>query len=99
MVKIKANIKLYKNGRNTAFQSGYRPLFNFIEEMKTSGKIELIDKEEFFPGQEGKVYITFINKKYLGNDFNIGKQFFFGEGAEFLGEGVVDEIYVLEGNS
>jgi translation elongation factor EF-Tu-like GTPase len=92
MIKVKANIKLYKNSRKTPFHSGYRPMFNFIEEMKTSGKIDLIEKDEFFPGEEGEVNITFINKKYLGDDFDIGKKFFFGEGEEPLGEGKITEV-------
>ncbi len=92
MVKIKANIKLYNNGRITPFQNGYRPVFNFIEEMKTSGKIELIHKEKFYPGEEGEVIITYINRQYLGEDFGIGKRFFFGEGRYLFGEGIVVEI-------
>jgi elongation factor Tu len=92
MIKVKAYIKLYKDGRKTPFQSGYRPMFNFIDEMKTSGKIDLIDKDEFCPGEEGEVNITFINKKYLGEDFDIGKKFTFGEGEEPLGEGEITEI-------
>lgn len=92
MVKLKANIKLYENGRLSPFKSSYRPVFNFIDEMKTSGQIELIDKDEFFPGEEGIVNITFISRKYLGKDFAVGKRFFFGEGIEFLGEGIVIEI-------
>ena len=92
MVKIKANIKLYKNIRITPFQGGYRPMFNFIDEMKTSGKIELIDRVEFWPGEEGEVRITFLDSEYLGDDFGIGKQFVFGEGIRPMGEGVVKEI-------
>ena len=92
MVKIRAYIKLYEKGRKTPFYSGYRPLFNFIEEMKTSGRIDLIDKELFFPGEEGEVEILFLNRNYLGDDFNIGKMFLFGEGEIPLGEGVVKEI-------
>lgn len=55
MVKIKAHIKLYENGRETPFYSGYRPLFNFIEKMKVSGRINLIDREQFCLGEEGTV--------------------------------------------
>ncbi|WP_162418445.1 hypothetical protein [Cyclobacterium roseum] len=92
MVKIKAHIKLYENGRKTPFTSGYRPLFNFVKEMKTSGRIDLIDREQFCPGEEGEVEILFLNKVYLGNDFDIGKTFLFGEGTFTLGEGTVEEI-------
>lgn len=92
MVKIRAHIKLYENGRKTPFNSGYKPLFNFIEEMKTSGRIDLVDKEQFYPGEEGDVEIIFLNRDYLGSDFDIGKTFLFGEGAVPLGEGMVKEI-------
>jgi translation elongation factor EF-Tu-like GTPase len=92
MVKIIAFIKLYEKSRTTPFKNGYRPLFNFIDDMKTSGKIKLIGKEEFLPGEEGSVLITFLNRKYLGKDFQIGKQFFFGEGIDHMGEGIVEEI-------
>lgn len=92
MVKIRAHIKLYENGRKTPFNTGYKPLFNFIEEMKTSGRIDLIDKEQFYPGEEGEVEIIFLNRDYLGSDFDIGKTFLFGEGAVPLGEGMVKEI-------
>lgn len=92
MVKIRAHIKLYENGRKTPFYSGYRPLFNFTDEMKTSGKIDLIDREQFCPGEEGEVEILFLNRDYLGVDFDIGKTFLFGEGAVPLGDGIVKEI-------
>lgn len=92
MVKIKAHIILYENSRETPFYSGYRPLFNFIEEMRDSGRINLIDREQFCPGEEGEVEILFLNSDYLGNDFDIGKTFLFGEGAVPLGNGVVKEI-------
>lgn len=60
--------------------------------MKTSGRIDLIDKEQFYPGEEGEVEIIFLNREYLGSDFDIGKTFLFGEGAVPLGEGMVKEI-------
>ena len=87
-------IKLYKNeyGRKTSFITGYRPLFNFIEGMKTSGQITLIDRNEFYPGDEGLVEITFLNKSYLGDNFSEGIKFIFDEGRAPLGEGEVTEI-------
>ena len=92
MVKIKARIKLYENGRKTPFESGYRPLFSFIKETKTSGQINLIKAHQFYPGETGDVEISFVNKEYLGNDFRVGKTFLFGEGNRPLGEGIVLEI-------
>jgi len=92
MIKIKAYIRLYKKGRKTPFLSGYRPLFNFVAEMRVSGKIKLLDKDEFHPGDEGVVEISFLNRDYLGDDFEKGKTFTFGESEESLGEGVISEI-------
>lgn len=92
MIKVKAKIKLYENGRKTPFANGYRPMFNFIKEMKTSGKIEFKDKEEFYPGEEREVEISFLSKKYLGDDFIKGKKFTFCEGEVPLGDGEIKEI-------
>jgi elongation factor Tu len=92
MVKIKAHIKLYKDYRQTPFSSGYRPLFDFIEEMKTSGRIDLTDRERFCPGEEGEVEIVFLNGDYLGDNFGVGIMFFLWEGSVPLGEGTVKEI-------
>jgi translation elongation factor EF-Tu-like GTPase len=93
MIKIKAHLKLYKGVRATPFLSGYRPVFDFILETKTGGgQITLIEKDEFSPGEEGEVEINFISNKYLGEDFKVGKVFYFGEGGKSMGEGTVLEI-------
>lgn len=81
MLKIKAHIKLFSGGRKTPFYNGYRPLFNFIEDMKTSDQIDLISSNQFSPGDEGEVEITFLTSEYLGADFKVGKKFSFGEGV------------------
>jgi len=94
MLNVKAQIKLYKGRdfRQTPFADGYRPLFNFVSDMKKSGRINLIDTKLFSPGDEGIVTISFIDEKYLGNDFGKGKEFTFGEGPHVLGEGKVLEV-------
>ncbi len=92
MITIKACIKLYKNGRKSPFYSGYRPVFRFFQETATSGAIELIDRDRFFPDDEGVVKIRFLYKENLGNDFVVGKKFTFGEGTKPLGEGIIIEI-------
>jgi translation elongation factor EF-Tu-like GTPase len=94
MILVKANLKLYygEKARQTPFTNGYRPLFNFGEDMKTSGQINLIDKNEFSPGENGVVEIAFLNDEYLGKDFNVGTKFSFGEGKIPLGEGEIIEI-------
>jgi elongation factor Tu len=94
MIKIKAKIKLYtgENKRRTPFATGYRPLFQFIKEMKTSGQITLLNQEKFTPGDEGVVEISFLHKEYLGQDFSVGKSFKFYESEEALGEGEILEV-------
>lgn len=92
MISIRAKIKL-TDVRKTAFASGYRPLFNFLPSMKTTGQIILIDHELFYPKEEGIVLINFLNKEFLGNDFEIGKVFSFDEGTDkIIGTGVILEI-------
>ena len=49
----------------------------------------LIDKDEFYPGEEGEVEIVFLNLKYLGSSFDKGSKFSFGEGGPPLGEGKI----------
>ena len=97
MIKVKAKIKLFEEGgRKTPFKTGYRPLFEFVKENPTSGSIELIDKELFFPGESGIVIIYFLHKNLLGMDFKEGKRFEFGEGLIMVGEGTVMEIVINE---
>lgn len=94
MIKVNAKIRLFKDvgSRKTPFTNGYRPLFNFIPDMKTSGKIILKDQLEFFPGDEGVVEIVFLERNYLGGNFGVGSKFIFGEGREALGEGTIIEL-------
>lgn len=92
MIKIKAKIRLYAEGRKTPFRNNYRPLFNFIDEMKTSGQISLKNQVDFSPGETGIVEILFMSKEFLGDGFDVGTQFTFGEGGKPLGDGEVLEI-------
>jgi elongation factor Tu len=95
MIIVKALIKLYegKSKRQTPFKSGYRPLFNFVPPMKTSGQITLHNRQEFLPGEEGIVEITFLSSDYLGDNFGVGTRFTFDEGQQhILGEGEIKQI-------
>lgn len=89
MVRVKAKIKLYagEGRRKTPFANGYRPLFDLLEDSKTSGMIILLDREEFKPGDEGIVEIKFIDA-YCTKD----TLFHFYESKEPLGEGMVIEV-------
>ncbi len=94
MVNVRAIIKLYRGDsyRRTPFNSGYKPLFNFVSDMKKSGKITLLNKNKFNPGEEDEVKITFLDNTYLGSDFGNGKKFTFSEGSHVLGEGKILEV-------
>lgn len=93
MLKIKAQIELYENSRDTPFYSGYRPIFLFEEGEYTSGSIELLEKKIFYPGETSSVNISFGEKKILGPKFNIGVKFIFCESPRsIMGEGIVQEI-------
>ena len=91
LVKMKAKIRLFDlpNGRRTPFISGYRPLFNFAgAPFKTSGKVDLIDKEVFQVGMSDIVYLTFIKGIIDESYFKTGIRFTFDEGSNtVLGDG------------
>lgn len=92
MVKVKAYIKLYKEGRKVPFSNGYRPLFSFEKDVNTSGSIEIIESKKFYPGDEGIVEVLFLSRDYLGKNFGVNSHFTFGEGNEPIGEGSIVEI-------
>lgn len=96
MIKIKAFIKLYKQGRKSPFRSGYRPDFNFVKDNMTCGHIALIDREMLSLGEEALVEIAFLNKDLLGSSFAEGSKFVFYEGKTATGEGEVKEIIQWE---
>lgn len=89
MVETRAFIRLFESGRKTPFVNGYRPLFDFVAEMKISGSITLLDRDEFCPGEEGEVEINFLSIGCLGSSFDEGSKFSFGEGGPPLGEGEI----------
>lgn len=93
MIKCLARIKLYEgeNKRKTPFTTGYRPLFQFIKETRTSGHIRLLENEKIMPGEESVVEISFLHKEYLG-DFKLGSMFKFYESEEPLGEGEIIDV-------
>ena len=94
MIVIKASVKLFKSAfdRQNSFETGYRPMFSFIEDMRTSGRIRLLDREKLYPGYEAIVEIDFPNSNFFGDDFKIGSRFRFGESTQDLGEGSVIDI-------
>ncbi len=63
LIQISAKIKLFKgaNATQTPFITGYRPLFNFKNaNTKISGRIELVDRSTFAPGDTGIVKVSFV---------------------------------------
>ena len=91
MIRSRARNNLF-HVRKTPLLTGFRPTFQFIPQTYTSGSIQLLDREEFHPGESGSVEIWFSVPESLGDDFRAGKRFTFGEGPHVLGDGVVEEI-------
>ena len=92
LIEITARIELFKGEdvRQTPVVSGYRPLFDFPgAKTKISGKIDLIDMNDFSPGQKGVVKISFINGMISNDYFQKSVKFTFGEGMKDLGKGEV----------
>lgn len=83
-------MKLYSgtNKRKTPFFDGYRPLFDIEGHGLTSGMINLLDRKEFSPGDNGIVEI-----KFLDADIVVGDKLYFYEAIEPLGECTVLQIF------
>lgn len=86
MIKIRAELKLYvgKNKRQTPFTSGYRPAFDILKDTLTSGMINLLDRDFFYPGDQGVVEIKFIHIQ--ANEIERFKTYYFYEGENMFGE-------------
>lgn len=93
MIKITARLKL-NHVRKTGITTGYRPLFSFIIESMTSGHIQLLDRDELFPGEEAIVEILFLNEDLLGN-FSKGQVVKLGESPRTI----VGEIEIINSSS
>lgn len=94
MIKIKASIQLFAGDkkRKVPIESGYRPLFQFVEDSMVSGSIHILDNCRISPGDNSIVEILFINKNFLGLNFHKGTIFKFYEGLNPVGEGEILEV-------
>lgn len=94
MIRILAEIELFESGRNNPIISGYRPAFRGLNDSTLiSGKIILIHKEYFFPGERGIVEINFLDGSVSGDYLAEGRRFTFGEGSPTaIGDGVITKI-------
>ena|SRR5690554_2577428 len=94
---IKAKITLLtsaEGGRTTPAKNGYRPQF-YYEQEHWDAAIELIDKEEIFPGESGEAYFQFATPKIHAHRLQAGKQFELKEGPKIVAVGEVLEIIDL----
>jgi translation elongation factor EF-Tu-like GTPase len=96
LIKVLARIKLFsgENMRQTPFASKYHPAFDFPgTKTKISGRIDLIDMDNFKPGTENTVYITFLKGMISDDNLKKGKTFNISEGGKYvLGEGEIVEM-------
>ncbi len=93
LFKIEAEIEINKKGggRTWPIKTGYRPGFNFLDKMQTSGSIYLINREDLKPGEKGIVEVSFISNELLGA-IQIGTEFKFYEGPVEIGNGKVLKV-------
>lgn len=92
LFKIEAEIKINKEGGRTwPVKTGYRPGFEFINKIQTSGSIVLLDNEDLKPGEKGIVEVSFISNELLG-EIHIGTEFKFYEGPVEIGDGKVLKV-------
>lgn len=94
MIRILAEIELFKSGRKSPIITGYRPAFKGLNNTTLiSGKIILIDKDIFFSGERGIVEINFLDGSVSDEHLIVGKEFTFGEGTPVaIGDGVIAQI-------
>lgn len=95
LVKVIADIELFagENMRQIPFVSKYRPAFDFTgAKTKISGRIDLINMNEFAPGKSGIVQVTFIKGIIPDSYFKKGQLFTISEGGRYdLGKGIIIE--------
>ena len=94
---IKAKIKLLtsaEGGRTTPAKNGYRPQFYYDGE-HWDAAIELLDRQEIYPGESSEVYFQFATPKNHVDRLQAGKQFELKEGSRTIAVGEVLEIIDL----
>ncbi|MDR6781626.1 translation elongation factor EF-Tu-like GTPase [Pedobacter africanus] len=90
--KIEAEIKIKaEGGRTWPIKTGYRPGFNFVDKMQTSGSINLLNNDDLKPGDKGTVEIKFFSNELLG-EIQPGTLFKFYEGPVEIGSGIVLKV-------
>lgn len=94
LIKAEAIVSLYEgqNKRVAPIISGYRPTFAFIKSSRASGKVELIDEKELYPGKSCHANLFFSSAEFLGDEFHSGKTVLFYEGQEALGEAILTSV-------
>ena len=93
MLKIRANLRLYKDGRKTPIVSQYRPLLNFSGEFKTGIEIALIDRDLMYPGDVAIIEFKFLFPELVADQYTIGTMFLLFEGPKPIGEGEILGCY------
>lgn len=90
-MRVRAELTLFAgyDRRTVPISSGYRPVFgNVMTDSLASGSIELMDREEMFPGEHAVVIIDFL---IFSGSLPVGRKMTFSEGRHCLGEATVIE--------
>lgn len=98
LIKVLAKIELFtgENMLQSPIYSKYRPVFDFKgARTKLSGRIDLIDMDNFAPGTSGTVQVSFIKGMINDDSFKKGEAFTISEGGKYvLGKGEILDIII-----
>jgi translation elongation factor EF-Tu-like GTPase len=100
VIQIKASLKLYstnQGGRQTGIRSKYRPNHVFEYEndqfLRTFiGEIDLQDREELLPGEEGNAVVKFLLGQPIEAYLEVGRKWWIHEGARKVGEATITSL-------
>jgi translation elongation factor EF-Tu-like GTPase len=95
LIKVLAKLELYSGDkmREVPFYNGYRPIFEFKgARTKTSGRIDLIEMDNFPPGTIAEVQVTFIKGMISDKFFSKGEPFSISEGTHDIGKGEIIKL-------
>ena len=81
-----------EGGRKRPVFSHYRPVFSFNTKQYFSGEIELINKDELFPGETSPINVRLLPSKHIRHNLSPGDAFAIHEGERIVGLGFIKTV-------
>ncbi len=100
LIRVRARLRLYVNGRSLPIRDSYRPLFLFGGRDNVSGYINLINDRLIELGTEANVYVDFVNSETNRKNIYLGRIVEFGEGPDLkVGSILIEEARFISVSS